>query len=166
MEFYSLESLGYPKYSINKQAKVKSAYTENIMRHTIDKDGYHTVAIKHINGRQKQVKIHRLLGLMFIPNPNGLPQVNHKDGNKDNLSLANLEWVTQADNNKHASLTGLNIPNFGSTNGMAKLDELKVTEIKQLFQTTELSNKEIATLYNISRDVIYNIRRGKLWKHV
>lgn len=59
------------------------------------------------NGKQKHITIHRLLGKAFIPNPENKPQINHKDGNPQNNSLDNLEWVTAQENIEHAYRTGL-----------------------------------------------------------
>ena len=51
--------------------------------------------------------MHRILAEAFVPNPNGYNVVNHKDGNKGNCSITNLEWCTSSYNNKHAYATGL-----------------------------------------------------------
>ena len=54
------------------------------------------------NGRRKMKYLHRLVAETFIPNPENLPEVNHKDGNKSNNCVDNLEWVTHRDNQIHA----------------------------------------------------------------
>ena len=69
-------------------------------------------AYAHINlnnpdGTQQRVRIHRLVAGAFIPNPEGLPQVNHKDGNKANNNVENLEWCSIRDNLLHSFRTGL-----------------------------------------------------------
>ncbi len=68
--------------------------------------GYFKVCIT-ANGVRKDYSIHRLVALAWIDNPYGLPQVNHKDGNKLNNNVNNLEWCTQAQNNLHAYQTGI-----------------------------------------------------------
>ena len=54
------------------------------------------------NGERKHMKVHRLVAETFIPNPHRKPQANHIDGNKQNNSISNLEWVTNDENRKHA----------------------------------------------------------------
>lgn len=59
------------------------------------------------NGRVKKFKVHRLVALAFIPNPEGNPQINHAYGNKMDNCVDNLEWNTNSENNRHAFRTGL-----------------------------------------------------------
>lgn len=66
---------------------------------TTDK-GYKSVLIRD-NGRMRTVFVHRLVAMAFVPNPQNKPQVNHKDGNKQNNRPDNLEWVTLEENMKH-----------------------------------------------------------------
>lgn len=70
-----------------------------------------TYGYKHItlckNNVPKTVVVHKLVADAFIENPQSKPQINHKDGNKENNTVANLEWITQGDNNRHAIITKL-----------------------------------------------------------
>lgn len=78
---------------------------------TFDKNGYRCVGIRpYIGGRvQRTLRVHRLVAMAYIPNPLNLPQVNHKDGNKSNNCVDNLEWSNHSLNAKHAWATGLNV---------------------------------------------------------
>jgi hypothetical protein len=60
-----------------------------------------------IVGKSKVFTIHKLVALAFIPNTQNKPEVNHKDGNKLNNALSNLEWATHKENCQHRELTGL-----------------------------------------------------------
>jgi len=71
--------------------------------------GYKQVFIC-VNNKRYMRYVHRLVAECFIPNPNGLPEVNHLDGNKGNNSVENLEWCTRSENARHAVRTGLRPP--------------------------------------------------------
>lgn len=72
-------------------------------------DGYYVVNL-HKNCKSYVMHVHRIVANAFIPNPNNYPTVNHKDGNKHNNSVDNLEWVTYLENNSHALQCGLRKP--------------------------------------------------------
>lgn len=55
-----------------------------------------------LNGKHKRMLVHRCIALTFIPNPENKPQVNHKDGNKLNNHVSNLEWCTASENSQHS----------------------------------------------------------------
>lgn len=72
-----------------------------------EKYGYGHVTLHDRDGNQERVWVHRIVAAAFIPNPDNKPQVNHKDGNKQNNRVENLEWVTIRENLLHAFATGL-----------------------------------------------------------
>ena len=74
----------------------------DLMVGAIDKCGY-----RHVILNRKNRNVHRVIAETFIPNPNNLPCVNHKDGNKQNNSVDNLEWCTHSENTLHSFRTGL-----------------------------------------------------------
>ena len=92
-------------YEISNRGNVRSLcagrWKSRIMRKPVkDKDGYLTVNLKK-NGRYKCAKIHRLVAEAFLDNPNNFPCINHKDENKTNNHVINLEWCTIKYNNNY-----------------------------------------------------------------
>ena len=87
------------KYQISNMGRVRSLHwnKEIILKGGISKFGYRRVVLTNNNYR-KYYAIHRLVALAFIPNPENKPEVNHKDENKLNNRVDNLEWVTCKEN--------------------------------------------------------------------
>lgn len=83
------------------------------------KKGYREVILVNNNVRYYKL-VHRLVAEVFIPNPENKPQINHKDGNKLNNSVTNLEWCTASENMKHAYKQGLQKPLYAKENPRAK----------------------------------------------
>ena len=73
----------------------------------VDANGYNSVSLTDINHRTKKYLLHRLVAQTFIPNLENKPEINHKDGNKSNNCVDNLEWVTRYENQAHAVKFGL-----------------------------------------------------------
>lgn len=91
---------GYEDYMINLEGKIFSIKNNKILKTSYQKSGYENVGLFK-NGFGKQFRVHRLVAQNFIPNPNNLPQVNHKDGNNKNNYVENLEWCTPTENAIH-----------------------------------------------------------------
>lgn len=130
--------------------------------------GYYEANI--VNSKRKfRAKIHRLVAQAFIPNPNNLPQINHKDGNKLNNNIENLEWCTAKDNLKHARETGLNnsIPRpngRGTKNSRSILTEEKVLSIRE--NPDNKTHKQLALQYGVAESTISGIIARLRWTHI
>lgn len=96
------------KYEISNKGRLRNKTTNHIYKQTNKKGDYFTI-ILYDDNHKKSVRIHRLVAKTFIPNPNNYPCVNHKDLNKQNNNVNNLEWCTQSYNVKHAIENGTNI---------------------------------------------------------
>ena len=84
-----------------------------------NKDGYSVCSVKIPDKGWRSVRVARLVSIAYIPNPNNLPEVNHKDYNRTNSNVNNLEWITRRDNVVYSNcnrpdVTGVNNPNFGN----------------------------------------------------
>ena len=91
-----------PNYQINEKGELFNIKTKRYLQGSLDKDGYKIYSIMIPDGiHHKNVKAHRLVAEAFIPNPNSLPEVNHKDRNKLNNNVTNLEWISHNDNMEH-----------------------------------------------------------------
>ena len=92
------------KYQVTSWGRVYNVDTEKFLRTEETEKGYLRVDLYDVSGKRKHHKVHRLVAKAFIKNPNGLPQVNHIDGNPKNNSFTNLEWVTNEENREKAMM--------------------------------------------------------------
>lgn len=90
-----------------KEGITKSRIKEKIMTNLNHNGGYYFVVLSKERNIKRQL-LHRIVAMAFLPNPDNLPEVNHKDGNKKNNCVDNLEWVTRTENAIHAWEHGLN----------------------------------------------------------
>lgn len=87
-------------YRVSDKGEVFSQITNKVLRPSKHRCGYLQVVLSK-NGQLHYVTVHRLVAKAFIPNPENKRQVNHKDGNKENNSVDNLEWYTSQENIVH-----------------------------------------------------------------
>lgn len=94
----------FPDYLINRKGDIISRRRKNptVIVGKISNNGYRIVGLRDEIGKRHHVTVHRLVAITFLPNPDELPDVNHKDGNKLNNSVENLEWCSKSDNARHA----------------------------------------------------------------
>ena len=111
----------YPDYIIFKNGDIYSTLCRKVVKLKPGKKkaGYRFIGLNKTNGERKYEMVHRLVAKTFIKNPENYPEVNHKDGNKNNNDASNLEWVTSKGNISHAIKTGLI-----KTGGNCKLNDI------------------------------------------
>ena len=115
-------------YLISNFGRIKNMETGCIRKPCFsDKNPYPQITL-YINGKTITIRIHRAVAENFIPNPDNLPQVNHKDGNKTNNHVDNLEWVTAKENCIHAVINNLFVS--GETSNLSKLTKDQIEYIK------------------------------------
>ena len=128
-----------------------------------DGEGYVQVATSYL-GKPVAHLAHRVVAMAFIPNPLNLPEVNHKDGNKSNNCVENLEWCTSLENVRESWRMGLSKPQKGVAHGGAKLTESQVLEIRAL--EGKMTQKAIGLIYGVNHQAIYKILKRIRWGHI
>jgi hypothetical protein len=151
----------FPKYSISEFGEIRSSYkTCKILKPKYDKDGYAGVALSK-DGRVCHLRVHRLVAMAFLANPDNLPVVNHKDLNVINNHYSNLEWCTAYDNTLHYYANGL---------GRRTLASLTKEEMLSLVDdyNSGKSQKDLKDKYNLEcrADAISEIVTGRRFSSI
>ena len=157
---YAIDELGNVYSLIQNASRRKRELKPEI------KNGYLSVNL-YKNGKCKHAYIHRLVAETFIDNSDLLPVVNHKDGNKQNNNVSNLEWCKQKENINHSWELGLQ-KSHGENHHSAKLTVNQVKEIRKLYVkgSKEFGTVALAKKYNVTQGTIWNVVTGKRWKEV
>lgn len=175
--YTSAEVKGFPGYMVDWSGKVWSVdrtihrsdtgtpvfQKGTVLKTTKDRLGYLNVHLSLGAGKSKRKRVHRLVAENLIPNPYNLPQVNHKDGNKENPHGDNLEWIDNQANVKHAMDRGLLIhergvkaPRFEATTFAISID---TNEIVSIMRGNE-EMKESGFDYRLVSAVFHGKRRS------
>lgn len=145
----------FPTYSISSCGRLRNDITRHILIGGYDRDGYKQATICYA-GKQYNRRICRLVAIAFIPNPNNLPMVNHKDENKENDCVDNLEWCTAEYNN-----------NYGNKNQSMR-KRVRCIETKREYDGLRVAEKQCGIPHSmISRACRFGITaRGLHWEYV
>lgn len=92
----------FPNYEVSNFGNVRNSIKNKLMTISVRKNGYCVVKLSN-NGISKECKVHRLVAIAFIDNPTNLPYINHKDENKTNNHVSNLEWCDSLYNNTYGT---------------------------------------------------------------
>ena len=134
-----------------------------LLKNRVNAYGYHHVALRK-NGKGYEKLVHRLVAENFI-DEEPKETVNHKDGNKINNHVSNLEWATKGEQMIHAYKHRLKSPVSGETNGNSVLRKDEVKEIRSIYKprSKEYGMRALARKYNVSQSTIDKLVRNKTY---
>ena len=156
----------YENYLVSNQGRVfhpKSDQFVKLRKNT--KDGYLYVDLCR-NGDVKIFAVDRLVALAFIGTTKKKVSVIHNDADKTNNLVSNLKWNTQKENIRYALDIGLTKSKIDTKNGMAKLTEEQVLEIRRIFATGEYTQRALGKIFDVSERNISHIVNRKRWSHI
>ena len=151
----------YSDFLINKNGEVKNTKTNHVYKNYAHSSGYVVLTLPMgKRGKVKTIRLHKALAETFIPNPNGYKIVHHKDENKSNFSLSNLEWTTNKLNTQyHLQELNKNTQFFNNR----KLTKKDIDFIKN--NKGKISYSKLAELFNVSKTTIVNVMNDKLYNN-
>lgn len=159
-------------YQVSNYGRVKSSGKKSnhkgaIILKQATIQGYKMVTLTK-NSKGKMFKVHRLVALAFIPNPENKPQVNHIDGNKNNNHVSNLEWCTAKENCFHAEKLKLRYRYSGKENKKSiqikQIDDLTGEVVAVYGSLREMERETGFTRTSISRSLGSSTKRPYGWK--
>lgn len=166
----------FPKYEVSTYGRLRritpsrGTRAGKLLKTPIGDKGYPIAvfSIKHENGwKSKTCHVHILVAEAFLPpRPTPKHEVNHKDLVKANNLFTNLEWTTHAENMQHATRNGHTNKLYGEGINTHKLTVENVKEIRRLFRVGGITNKVVASMFDVYPSTISNVRTGLTWKSV
>lgn len=157
-EFRKLNN--YSNYRIFPDGRIYSEFINRFITPTFDSGKYLQVTLVNDEGERKTIKVHRLVASAFIPNLDDYREINHKDFNKENNSVSNLEWCDRSYNVNY---------NFLKRDYIEQIQKVTPLTVEQVMVIPELidygfSIKLISKLFHVGHITIRNIVAGKTWK--
>lgn len=145
-------------YLISDTGEIKNTKTNKILKGTI-RNGYQMVKLT-IEGNKKDYLVHRLVAITFLDNPLNLPQVNHKDKNKLNNTISNLEWISIKDNMIHRS------ENIKINRTINKRQEIILNEHWRQYKNSNYWISDLGECYNVkTKKILLPIKVGQYYKY-
>lgn len=145
------------RYEVSTFGRIRS-FQKGVKKPVLNRGGYFIVGLYDSSGRRITKTVHRLVMLTFC-GPDART-VNHKDGNKANNRLENLEYMTVKENIQHAHHIGLCSKTFGEKHWRAKLSDAQVVEMAKM-ERNNIRHKVIAERFGISRETVSIILRRR-----
>lgn len=133
-----------------------------------DKAGYFRVWATSPNGKRRSFLAHRLVALTFLYCPENYKDldINHKNGNKRDNRIENLEYCSYKENSRHAVLSGLNPPVNGGRHGHSRIDDIQGLAVFTCLKHPLISKQQIASAFNTTEVAILQMASGNSWRHL
>ena len=147
-------------YEINENGEVRNKITGNYIKGDINNGGYYRVCLYRKPRKQRYFR-HRLVAELFIPNPNNYKEVNHKDEDKTNNSVDNLEWCSAKYNSNYGTRNERMSKSL--TNNIYTSREVDVYDLDMNFIETLPSSKECGRKYKVHHSNVRNCCNGGKW---
>jgi len=161
-DIYKYEGL----YQVSNKGNVRNLKTKKLVTLYTNAKGYKYVSLyknHELKISSKREFVHRLVALAFVPIFSfERNRVNHKDGDKSNNHSYNLEWVTNKENSQHFVKSLRQDYKFADDNHNTKLKVYEVQKIRQLYDETKYTQKQLAEMYNVSQSAISQIVNAKI----
>lgn len=153
-----------PSYCVDMEGNIYSMFKHRGVKKlkiVKDKDGYGLVTLHLPNGKQKVPRVHRLVARAWIQNVDNKPIVNHINEDKLDNRVANLEWATALENNRH-SRKRIYAKSTGSNNVNSHLLEEDVLDIR-MFCKAGIAKQKIAEVYRVNKSTVERIYYRTTW---
>lgn len=152
----------YNGFVIDELGNIKNLKTGFIYKFSINKAGYAMVYLPlGKRGKVKAIRVHKAVAETYIPNKENYKVVHHKDGNKKNPCVNNLEWVTHKKNTEYHLLEESKKTEFYNNRKLAE-DDVRLIRAKKGF----MSANEIAKMFSVSKTTIINIWNYHLYRNI
>ena len=153
-------------YAVNRSGDIWSYYAGRNIKANRSYRGYYSVGLRK-KGLRKWFMLHRLIGQAFLENPDSKRYINHKDFNKANNTVDNIEWVTASENMMHAQRHGrVNTKEqqekIRDSCGFLTMAQARV--IRFLYKTGRYTQGAVGNLFGVSEDVVYHVLKNNTYR--
>ena len=150
----------FPNYTISEDGEIRNSKGK-IIKGEISNTGYRRVSLSNNDVKHKKMSVHRLVAETYIPNPHNYPEVNHKNENKLDNSVSNLEWCSTLDNLNHSRII--------EKASFAKFRKVKCVTTGKIYNSIKEASDELG-LYHSNIVACCNGRRatcgGLEWEYL